>query len=183
MADSKLARVDKDNTSVTPMLSRLLTAGVLSTFLYYSKSLWRISPRVAKVSFSCSVLTTMYHLWKRYYLKSDSFSPSPWTASIICAVLLFGHASKRAIKLAAPLSRLFVFLCLPSFAIDAFESLKDADTCAIFAMGIGALYPGHRSSMAAVMILLMLTGGEALEEYALFRAGNGPRRFDQELAP
>ena len=39
------------------------------------------------------------------------------------------------------------------------------------AMGIGALYPGHRSSMAAAMILLMLTGGEALEEYALFRAG------------
>ena len=64
-----------------------------------------------------------------------------------------------------------IFLCLPSFAIDAFESLKDADTCAIFAMGIGALYPGRRSSLAAVMILLMLTGGEALEDYAVFRAG------------
>ena len=48
MADSKLAEVDEGNGNASPLLSRILTAGVLGTFLYNSKSLWRISPRVAR---------------------------------------------------------------------------------------------------------------------------------------
>ena len=104
-------------------------------------------------------------------MKQDSFSPPPWTTSALCVALIAGHASKQLAGIASSLSRLLIFLCLPSFALDAFESLKEADTCAIFAMGIGSLYPGNNSSLAATMSLLMLTGGEALEEYAIYRAG------------
>ena len=170
MADSKLSKKEEAEDNA-PFLSRLLTAGTLAIFLYNSKSLWRIAPKTAKASCTLSFLTTLYHIWKRYYMKQDSFSPPPWTTSALCVALIAGHASKQLAGIASSLSRLLIFLCLPSFALDAFESLKEADTCAIFAMGIGSLYPGNNSSLAATMILLMLTGGEALEEYAIYRAG------------
>ena len=46
---------------------------------------------------------------------------------------------------------------------------EDADLIALAAMVLG-VFMGHRS--AAAIILLMITGGEALEEYALQRAGS-----------
>ena len=46
---------------------------------------------------------------------------------------------------------------------------EDADSIALAAMVLG-VFGGHRS--AAAIILLMITGGEALEEYALQRAGS-----------
>ena len=45
----------------------------------------------------------------------------------------------------------------------------ETDVPALLAMLLG-LFLGHTS--AAAVILLMVTGGEALEEYALDRAGN-----------
>ena len=152
---------------------QFLTGAAAAVFLYHGKSLWRLASPSAKTSVTSSGIFLAYQIWRRYFKdEPDPYRPlSPLKTTALCVALLLGRRVRRFKATAAVCSRYLVCYSLPSMVLDAIESFKEADTCALFAMAVASLYPGRKSSLTAILILLMLTGGEALEEYALRRAG------------
>ena len=57
------------------------------------------------------------------------------------------------------------------------DPIAESDPCALASVTLAVALGGPTNSTAAGVILLMLTGGEALEDYALARAGDGLRRL------
>ena len=76
-------------------------------------------------------------------------------------------------------------LAMPGLLWTAFAETEDpiaeSDPCALAAVVLAVALGGRTNITAAGVILLMLTGGEALEDYALTRAGDGLRRLIQSF--
>ena len=58
---------------------------------------------------------------------------------------------------------------------------EDSDPCALMAIVLALMLGRSRNVKAAGVILVMLTGGEALEDYALRRAGDGMRQLIRSM--
>lgn len=93
--------------------------------------------------------------------------------------------SSRASRVrASEAVRLLVRLALPWCVADALDEENywtEGDPCALLAMILSVALGKRRHSVAAAIILLMLTGGNALEEYAFRRAGRGLRQLLSRL--
>ena len=113
--------------------------------------------------------------------------PSQLTAASITACLI-AKLSFFPLQINSRASSLLLWiikLATPGLLWTAFAETNDpiaeSDPCALAAVTLAVSLGGSTNITAAGVILLMLTGGEALEEYALKRAGDGLRQLIQSF--
>ena len=113
--------------------------------------------------------------------------PSQLTAASITACLI-AQLSFFPLQINSRASSLLLWiikLATPGLLWTAFAETNDpiaeSDPCALAAVTLAVSLGGSTNVTAAGVILLMLTGGEALEEYALKRAGDGLRQLIQSF--
>jgi cation transport ATPase len=110
------------------------------------------------------------------------FPPQLTAASV--AACLIGKLSFFSPLTNARASRILLWiikLSIPGLLWTAYaeteDPIADSDPCALAAVTLATALGGSANITAAGVILLMLTGGEVLEDYALTRAGDGLRRL------
>ena len=118
----------------------------------------------------------------------DALFPAGWVSAAAAACLVARwRLAPRWIARWVPRAalRVIVTLVTPGLLWNAFaeteDPIADADPCALVSLVLSLLLGGRHNISAAGVILLMLTGGEALEEYALRRAGNGVRALIRSM--